>query len=165
MTVVLILTLSVCTGPPQFGVSGGEQIIEHGTPTDSLSCSPTRLAAHADTQVVDTGGGSLRIGNVRLTIPPSALEGPHRFRLHQDSGQSMRALVEVLERDPPSAPFQPNRSARLIFDLRGCELGNREWWVWRLNPVEGRSQKLHTTINGSQAIAEIDSTSWFIIAN
>jgi hypothetical protein len=158
MTVVLILTLSVCASPREL-VPPREQIIEYGTPTNTLNCQPTAGRPRPDTQRVGNGAARLRSGNVVFDIPAGAVLGEHRVILQRDSGQAVRAFVET-ERP---LHFQNGRSAQLTFDVSGCELGDREWWVWRLNPDS--SQKLSTRFTPSQAIAPIDSTSWFIIAN
>ena len=162
-TVVLILPLSGCAGPREL-LPPGEQIIEVGTPAQFLSCAQPGLAARPDTQVVGAAGGMLRSGNVELTIPAGALPDERRFVLRRDSGQAARATVE----GEGPVQFQNNLSARLTFDLSGCDQGEIEqqsWWVWRLNRVEGRSQKLRTVINPNRAMAAIDSTSVFLIAN
>ena len=162
-TVVLILPLSACQSPREL-LPPGEQIIEFGTPAQSLSCPQPGLAARPDTQVIGVAGGQLRSGNVELTIPAGALPDERRFVLRRDSGQAAGATVE----GQGPVQFQNNMSARLTFDVSGCdqeEIERQSWWVWRLNPEEGRSQKLSTVINPNRAMTMIDSTSVFLIAN
>jgi hypothetical protein len=158
--VAVLLSLSGCarreTGPP------AEDVIEVGTPTGFLTCAPTSPQVRPDTQTIGAAGGRLQTGGNELTIPAGALSGNQRLIFRQQPGE--RVGVEVDQ----SVRFTNGTSAILTIDIGRCDsdaLAGGEWFVWRMHENEGQSQKLRTRIAGVRAMANIDSTSVFMIAN
>jgi hypothetical protein len=166
IAVALLAPVSGCAGMGAQLLAGGEEIIEYGTPSEYLSCPQTGEAPPADTQVVGPEGRRLQSGIAGLTIPAGALLAERRFIFRQDSLLRAGATIDLADRDGP-ARFQT--SAILRIDLSGCTpetLANpRGWWVWRVNTVDGPSQKLRTEMSAREATTVIDSASRFMIAN
>lgn len=139
-----------------------EEVIAVGTPTVFLTCAPS-VVARPDTQNIGLGGGRLRTAGHELTIPGGAVTTQRQFILREQAGE--RVGVEVEQRADVK---RLGRSATLAIDATRCNrdsLEVRQWFIWRLNPTGGPSQKLSTTRAGSVFTTQIDSTSGFIIAH
>ena len=168
ITTALLAPLMAC-GP--FGMSSlppGEEIIEYGTPTAFLTCSVPAGAARQDTLIRPGGPAvTLRADQTELSLEDDPVYAERRIELRQEAGQTFSVLIDgEISRIPPPGLKKP---AKLAFDVRRCtaeELAAAPaWYVWRLNPVPGRSQKLRTHANSQNMWAVIDSTSKFMIAN
>jgi hypothetical protein len=143
---------------------GGEEIIDHGTPSEFLACDQPE--ARVDT-VIGPRGGLVRAGATELLIPRDALSGNRRIVLRHELDRRVSVTIDGVDDRIPPEPFR--RSATLRINVSGCSadaLANpRGWWIWRMNSVEGMSQKLRTRVNRRHAVTQIDSTSKFMIAN
>ncbi|HSJ24950.1 MAG TPA: hypothetical protein VK929_09800 [Longimicrobiales bacterium] len=142
---------------------GPEVVIEEGFPTEFLTCPPGETA-NPDVRNIGAEGGELATAGHRLTIPPSANAAQRAVVFRELPGE--RLGVEIEQQRAASNAL--GRTATLWIDTRRCSsnaLGAREWFVWRMNPGNGPSQKLQTRRVGSWFVTQIDSTSGFIIAH
>jgi hypothetical protein len=163
---VLVFTALIATAgcaaplvPPGFE---REEVIEVGTPTVFLTCPP-EAAASPVTRSIGAGGGELATGRHRLAIPAGAVATERSFTLREQTGE--RVGVDIEQAGDSRALARP---ATLWIDAGRCSsnaIGAREWFIWRMNPTGGPSQKLRTRMAGSRFMVQIDSTSGFIIAN
>jgi hypothetical protein len=138
-----------------------EEVLAVGNPTLFLTCPPGAATSPA-TDNIGPDGGVLTTGGHRLTIPASAIATERAFVFREQTGE--RVGVEITQRADSRAL---GRSATLHIDASRCSsdaIGAREWFIWRMNPTGGASQKLYTRRTGSRFMAQIDSTSGFIIA-
>lgn len=171
LMMVLLIPLAGCWPVSTSLLPPGEEIIEHGTPTDTLTCSTPAAVARVDT-VIRPGNAAvtLRAGGTTLSLKDSAFSGERRIVLQQNSGQAFNTAIDgETGRTPPP---RMRKSATLTFDTSRCTAEELEqaddWYVWRLNPTPGLSQKLRTHDNSGSSReiwTVIDSTSTFMIAN
>ncbi|HSJ31473.1 MAG TPA: hypothetical protein VK933_08570 [Longimicrobiales bacterium] len=170
MTMALLAPLVACGPFERTSIPPGEEILGYGTPTDSiqLTCSAPAQVASVDT-VIRPGHPAviLRAGGTTLSLDSGAFSAERRIVLVQEPGQAFRATIDGDTARMPPPPM--GKPATLRFDTSRCTPEELEqapaWYVWRLNPAAGRSQKLATRSNDQRIWAVIDSTSRFMIAN
>ncbi|HEX2167992.1 MAG TPA: hypothetical protein VHG09_12230 [Longimicrobiales bacterium] len=161
ITIGLLVFISACVRGR--GEITSEEVLEHGIPTEYLTCERTGTLARPDTQMIGPNGGRLRSGNSEVTIPSRAVPDQRRFVFSVVPGDTVGVIIDA------GGPMHfNNRSARLIIDTSHCSASDLEndegWWVWRI-VRRGESQKLSTIMTPVRAITQIDSTSVFMIAN
>lgn len=170
INMALLAPLMACGPFGSASLPPGEEILGYGTPTDSLqlTCSAPAQMVSVDTIIRPNHPAvTLRAGGTVLSLDSGTFSAERRIVLVQESGQIFSTTIDGdTERVPPPPMGRP---ATLRFDTTRCNADELDqasaWYIWRLNPVAGRSQKLATRSNGQRIWAVIDSTSRFMIAN